>query len=277
MKHGPQPWGAPTTPRIDVEQPSMRPRKRRRRLISAAVAALAVAAAVAAGNPSGSTSVETAGSGVSTTRVAAGETLVAATAAATTLPATITPATEPPATEPPTTVAATTTTAAPTGSAQSCDELHLFVDDDGDTWGECAPDLDGAHTRSQAIVDYLGYRELTCNTDHGTASTTCEVEAADGAIREVAIAITGDVEHDVVIRPAPTTTRPPPPPPTIAKVAALPENDCDPNYSGCVPIDSDVDCAGGSGNGPSYARGPVRVIGSDVYGLDRDGDGVGCE
>jgi hypothetical protein len=52
---------------------------------------------------------------------------------------------------------------------------------------------------------------------------------------------------------------------------------CDPNYSGCVPIDSDVDCADGSGNGPSYVRGPVRVIGRDIYGLDRDGDGVGCE
>lgn len=53
---------------------------------------------------------------------------------------------------------------------------------------------------------------------------------------------------------------------------------CDPNYSGaCVPIDSDVDCAGGSGNGPSYVRGPVYVIGRDIYGLDRDHDGVGCE
>jgi hypothetical protein len=53
---------------------------------------------------------------------------------------------------------------------------------------------------------------------------------------------------------------------------------CDPNYTGaCVPIASDVDCAGGSGNGPAYVRGPVRVVGSDIYGLDRDGDGIGCE
>lgn len=53
---------------------------------------------------------------------------------------------------------------------------------------------------------------------------------------------------------------------------------CDPNYSGaCVPIASDVDCAGGSGNGPAYVAGPVNVIGSDIYGLDRDSDGVGCE
>jgi resuscitation-promoting factor RpfB len=52
---------------------------------------------------------------------------------------------------------------------------------------------------------------------------------------------------------------------------------CDPNYSGCVPIASDVDCAGGSGNGPAYVTGPVRVIGSDIYDLDRDGDGYGCD
>lgn len=54
-------------------------------------------------------------------------------------------------------------------------------------------------------------------------------------------------------------------------------NSCDPNYEPCVPIASDVDCAGGSGNGPAYVVGPVRVIGADIYGLDRDGDGVGCE
>lgn len=52
---------------------------------------------------------------------------------------------------------------------------------------------------------------------------------------------------------------------------------CDPNYSGCVPVASDVDCAGGSGNGPAYTSGPVQVIGSDIYGLDRDGDGWGCD
>ena len=53
---------------------------------------------------------------------------------------------------------------------------------------------------------------------------------------------------------------------------------CDPNYSGaCVPVTSDVDCAGGSGNGPAYVQGPVRVVGTDIYGLDADGDGIGCD
>jgi shikimate kinase len=54
--------------------------------------------------------------------------------------------------------------------------------------------------------------------------------------------------------------------------------DCDPNYAGaCVPIASDVDCAGGSGDGPAYVQGPVYVVGADIYGLDRDGDGIACE
>ncbi len=52
---------------------------------------------------------------------------------------------------------------------------------------------------------------------------------------------------------------------------------CDPNYSGCVPIASDVDCAGGDGDGPAYVSGPIRVIGRDIYHLDGDGDGIACE
>jgi hypothetical protein len=54
-------------------------------------------------------------------------------------------------------------------------------------------------------------------------------------------------------------------------------NGCDPNYRPCVPIASDVDCAGGSGNGPAYVDGPVTVVGSDIYDLDRDGDGIACD
>lgn len=53
---------------------------------------------------------------------------------------------------------------------------------------------------------------------------------------------------------------------------------CDPNYAGaCLDSDAgDYDCAGGSGDGPQYT-GLVTVTGSDVYGLDRDGDGTGCD
>jgi hypothetical protein len=61
---------------------------------------------------------------------------------------------------------------------------------------------------------------------------------------------------------------------TVAK-----KRNCDRNYSGrCLrPNVSDYDCAGGSGNGPYYVRGPFRVVGSDHYGLDSDDDGTACE
>jgi hypothetical protein len=52
---------------------------------------------------------------------------------------------------------------------------------------------------------------------------------------------------------------------------------CRSGYRPCVPIASDVDCAGGSGNGPAYVSGPIRVTGSDPYDLDRDGDGIACD
>ena len=88
------------------------------------------------------------------------------------------------------------------------------------------------------------------------------------------------------VEPAPAPA-PVPPPVTTAKLAKPkasapvpqpePVSTCDPNYSGCVPIASDVDCQGGKGNGPAYVRGPVDVIGSDIYDLDADNDGTGCE
>jgi hypothetical protein len=65
--------------------------------------------------------------------------------------------------------------------------------------------------------------------------------------------------------PAPAP-KPSPPPPT----------DCQ-GYSPCLPPGPDVDCRGGGGDGPRYVDGPVYVTGSDPYGLDTDGDGVGCE
>jgi len=58
---------------------------------------------------------------------------------------------------------------------------------------------------------------------------------------------------------------------------AQPGESCDPNYDPCVPVVRDVDCAGGTGDGPLYVEGPVRVVGYDRYKLDRDGDGIGCD
>jgi endonuclease YncB( thermonuclease family) len=73
----------------------------------------------------------------------------------------------------------------------------------------------------------------------------------------------------------------PPPPPAPAAAAgagAAAGSRCHPSYAGaCLdPSAPDYDCAGGSGNGPLYT-GPVRVVGPDDFGLDSDGDGLGCE
>jgi hypothetical protein len=74
-----------------------------------------------------------------------------------------------------------------------------------------------------------------------------------------------------------TSTTPAAPTTTPTTASSTTASGCDPNYTGCVPIASDVDCAGGSGNGPAYVEGPVEVIGVDIYGLDADNDGIGCE
>ncbi|MEQ1933810.1 MAG: hypothetical protein ABL962_08025 [Fimbriimonadaceae bacterium] len=54
---------------------------------------------------------------------------------------------------------------------------------------------------------------------------------------------------------------------------------CDPHYRSdvCVPIASDVDCWPGEGDGPVYVEGPFEYEGDDIYGLDRNKDGVACE
>jgi hypothetical protein len=62
----------------------------------------------------------------------------------------------------------------------------------------------------------------------------------------------------------------PPPVPLPSPVS------CVAQYSPCVPIAADVDCAGGGGDGPVFVTGPIQVIGVDIYDLDPDGDGVGC-
>jgi hypothetical protein len=74
----------------------------------------------------------------------------------------------------------------------------------------------------------------------------------------------------------------PPPPPSTAPPAprsTAPPQNCHSSYEGeCLKVGiGDYDCAGGSGNGPNYVQGTVRVVGPDEFDLDRDGDGWGCE
>lgn len=63
-----------------------------------------------------------------------------------------------------------------------------------------------------------------------------------------------------------------------AGIGAKAQVGCHPSYRGaCIPISaSDVDCYGGTGNGPYYV-GRVVVVGPDVFDLDRDNDGIGCD
>jgi hypothetical protein len=64
----------------------------------------------------------------------------------------------------------------------------------------------------------------------------------------------------------------------MTPAAKKPPKNCHPSYiGGCLDrYASDYDCIGGSGNGPKYT-GKVRVVGPDVFRLDADGDGWGCE
>ena len=98
---------------------------------------------------------------------------------------------------------------------------------------------------------------------NGVRTITYEITLTDG--RE-----TGRKQVSSVVTKKPVTK-------VVAVGTKQAGNGCDPNYTPCVPIASDVDCAGGSGNGPAYVEGPVQVIGSDTYELDRDGDGIACD
>lgn len=55
--------------------------------------------------------------------------------------------------------------------------------------------------------------------------------------------------------------------------------ECDPSYPDvCLdPAAYDYDCASGTGDGPEYVEGPLTVLPPDPYGLDGNGDGIGCD
>ncbi|WP_460527695.1 G5 domain-containing protein [Flindersiella endophytica] len=105
----------------------------------------------------------------------------------------------------------------------------------------------------------------------GVRQLTYQVTYASG--RETARRLVrNEVLREPVTQVVAIGSREPPPAPKPRKPA------CDPNYGGaCVPIASDVDCAGSREDGPAYVEGPVYVIGRDIYRLDRNRDGVGCD
>lgn len=111
------------------------------------------------------------------------------------------------------------------------------------------------------------------------ASGTTTTEAETTTTEKTTTTTTTEPPTTTTTAPPTTTTTAPPPPPTTAAPPPPPptESQCHPSYQPCVPIAADVDCAGGSGDGPAYASGPISVVGPDEYDLDHDGDGVACE
>lgn len=69
--------------------------------------------------------------------------------------------------------------------------------------------------------------------------------------------------------PASTTPAPAEP----ATPLPLVSGNCHPSYSKCLPIVDDLDCP----DVRAMGKAPVTIKGPDVYRLDRDGDGLGCE
>lgn len=108
----------------------------------------------------------------------------------------------------------------------------------------------------------------------GGASTAGEVTAASNT---VTVPTPKPTETPPQPTPEPTDTPIPPTPAPPRPTDTATRVRCNPSYEGaCLDKPGDYDCAGGSGNGPNYT-GRVRVVGPDVYDLDRDGDGIGCE
>ncbi|MFV0523997.1 MAG: hypothetical protein ACK5RL_05810 [Acidimicrobiales bacterium] len=77
----------------------------------------------------------------------------------------------------------------------------------------------------------------------------------------------GDPPVTIDADPAGATTTP------GSSGAAPDAGGCDPNYAPCVPVVADVSCLGGGG---VVVEGPITVIGTDIHGLDPDGDGTAC-
>lgn len=130
-------------------------------------------------------------------------------------------------------------------------------------------------------VGAIGLLALLFGSGESVSTTSTSAPSRANSFREIKTPTetnqTLEVAPKATIVPTPTPTPIPQPTPKVVAPAAPATESCHPSYSGCLnPRASDYDCAGGSGNGPYYT-GPVQVIGPDVFRLDRDGDGWGCE
>lgn len=117
----------------------------------------------------------------------------------------------------------------------------------------------GKKTVESAGLD-KGVTQVTTAGVNGTKTITYKVTKSNGV--QVS---KEEVSSEVTTNPVEEVTS------VGAYVAPpAPRNNCDPNYSPCVPLVSyDLDC-------PDIGF-SVRVIGSDPHRFDREGDGIGCE
>ena len=136
--------------------------------------------------------------------------------------------------------------------------------DDGRRWpavrerGECVADRGstaGSRMRTVTETGKIPFTKKTVN-DASLAAGTREIRTRGvTGLKSMTyqVTFTDGVETDKQLLHHKITTAP------IAQITAIgtkAERQCDPNYGGgCVPIASDVDCAGGSGNGPAYVKG----------------------
>ena len=117
-----------------------------------------------------------------------------------------------------------------------------------------------------------GQSAVTTAGQNGERTRTYRVTLTDGKeTKRELVSDTVTVPPVTEVTSVGTYVEPAAPPPVAAP------GGCDPSYAdACVPIASDVDCAGGKGNGPAYFDGVARVVGRDIYKLDGDGDGWAC-
>jgi len=165
-----------------------------------------------------------------------------------------------------TTVTAPATTAAPTTSApatSAAPQPVVVPNVVGMTVAQAKSALSGARLRWRLTVRW------TAASAPGTV-----VAQSPGGDRSR----NPDSVITLIVAQAPPAPKPAPTPKPEPTTEVPPAPACHPSYVGaCLDPDaSDYDCVGGSGNGPKYT-GRVTVVGPDVFDLDGDGDGIGCE
>ncbi|MCJ1695304.1 G5 domain-containing protein [Rathayibacter caricis] len=213
-----------------------------RRRTSGAVAAGALAALLVGSSAYGATAPVP----VAEEQVAASTATPAASTAPTRTSTPVTTATPTPTPTPTPTVAVTTETVTETAPVPRAARTEEDPDADQGT-NVVVPGSDGVLTRTFEVVKHDGI-EMS-RTQVSETVTTAPVD---------------DVTR--------VGTRLPPP------SAPPAPSGCHPSYTGgCVPFASDVDCAGGSGDGPAYVQGPITVVGPDEYDLNRGDNPIACD